>query len=105
MSDIPPINLTTKAPSGVNSNGVHPRPVNGQAAAPGDTVEISELGQRLSTLASDAGVRLEKVQTIRQAILDGTYETPAKLEAAVSRLVEVLRDSEPHTSDIGRKDA
>jgi anti-sigma28 factor (negative regulator of flagellin synthesis) len=33
-------------------------------------------------------VRIELVESVRQAIRDGTYETPEKLEAAVERLLE-----------------
>jgi flagellar biosynthesis anti-sigma factor FlgM len=104
MSDIPPIHLSTQAPAAVGSNGAHHRPVNGQAPVPADTVEISELGQRLSALANDPDIRLEKVQALRLAIAEGTYETQEKLDATVARLVEVLRNAEPYEPEIPNTD-
>jgi anti-sigma28 factor (negative regulator of flagellin synthesis) len=57
-------------------------------------VEISELAQTLSTLEPEADIRIDKVLAIREAIANGTYETPEKIEATVERLLDVLREEE-----------
>ncbi len=91
MSDIPPIHVAAKA-TGLNGlKGVASRS-NGSPAEATDSAEISALGQRLSALAGDPNLRLERIQEIRQAIDNGTYETPEKIEATVSRLIGVLRE-------------
>jgi negative regulator of flagellin synthesis FlgM len=89
MSDIPPI----KSAAPLTSTSV-PRPTNGRPRpleAPGDRLEISETGQLLSNLGGDATIRGDKVAQIRQAIADGAYESPEKIEVTVDRLLDVLR--------------
>lgn len=61
---------------------------------PLDQVEISAIGQMLSSLDGETGVRAEKVAQVRQQIADGTYLTEEKLSIAVSRLMEALLSSE-----------
>lgn len=39
----------------------------------------------------DAEIRWDKVAAIRKAIMDGTYETPEKIDAALRALLERLR--------------
>ena len=56
-----------------------------------DRVELSAHAQLLHRLLQLPDVRIELVETVRQAIRDGTYETPEKLEAAVQRLLEEVR--------------
>ena len=95
MSDIPPIKNPV-SPAGMTPQ---PTPKGGQTvgddaargAASVDRVEISEMGQLLSTLEPDTDIRAEKVMAIREAITNGTYETEAKLEYTIERLLEVLR--------------
>ena len=53
-----------------------------------DRVELSAHAKLLDRLLQLPDVRIELVETVRQAIRDGTYETPEKLEAAVQRLLE-----------------
>ena len=55
-----------------------------------DTVELSELAVLLSRLDSVPEIRAPKVAHIRAEIENGTYETPEKLEATVTRLLEEL---------------
>ena len=56
----------------------------------GDRVELSRHAVLLDRLRNLPGVREELVQTIRQAIADGTYETDAKLDVAVRRVLDDL---------------
>ncbi len=59
-----------------------------QAGTPRDQVEISPLGQMLDGISRLPEIRHERVQEIRRQIAEGTYETPAKLELALDRLVD-----------------
>ncbi len=61
-----------------------------QAGAPRDHVEISPLGQMLDGISRLPEIRYEKVEAIRQQIATGMYETPAKLEMALDRLMDEL---------------
>jgi negative regulator of flagellin synthesis FlgM len=61
-----------------------------QAGAPRDHVEISPLGQMLDGISRLPEIRHEKVEAIRAQIVSGTYETPAKLELALDRLIDEL---------------
>lgn len=60
------------------------------AAAVRDQVEISALGRALDGLSQISDIRHEKVAEIRHQIASGAYETPAKLEAAIDRLLDSL---------------
>jgi negative regulator of flagellin synthesis FlgM len=62
-----------------------PHEQNGRVA---DRVELSDRARWLDRLAQLPGVRIELVERVRQALVDGTYDTPEKLEAAVQRLLE-----------------
>jgi negative regulator of flagellin synthesis FlgM len=64
---------------------LEPQERNGQA---GDRVELSAHARLLDRLLQLPDVRIELVEAVRQAIADGTYETPEKLEVAVARLLE-----------------
>lgn len=98
MGDIPPI----KGPASPSGMTPQPTPASGQTAGkdtvqgawPVDRVEVSEMGQRLSTLEANTDIRVEKVMAIREAIANGTYETETKLEHTIDRLLEVLRSGE-----------
>ena len=61
-----------------------------QAGAPRDHVEISPLGQMLDGISRLPEIRHEKVEEIRRQIASGAYETPAKLEVALDRLLDEL---------------
>lgn len=63
-------------------------------AEPVDQVEISAVGQMLSSLDGELGIRGEKVAHIRQQIADGTYLTDEKLAIAANRLMEALLSSQ-----------
>jgi anti-sigma28 factor (negative regulator of flagellin synthesis) len=54
-----------------------------------DRVELSHVNKMLATLKAN-DIRADKVQTIRAAIDAGTYETEAKLDAAIDKLLNDL---------------
>lgn len=53
-----------------------------------EALEISQTQQAATSSASE--IRTEKVAAIKQAIADGTYETPEKLDAALDRLLDTF---------------
>lgn len=55
-----------------------------------DRVEISELAGFLNRLAELPEGRARRIVEIRNAIADGTYETPEKLAIATDRLFDDL---------------
>lgn len=56
-----------------------------------DQAEISTAAQMLSKLAQLPDVRSDLVQSVRQQIQAGTYDTPERLESAIDAL---LREEE-----------
>jgi negative regulator of flagellin synthesis FlgM len=54
---------------------------------PVDSLEISAEAQMLSTSGA-TDIRADRVADLRAQIASGDYETPEKLEAAVSRMFE-----------------
>ena len=55
-----------------------------------DQLDISEAGRIAGQLSETSGIRQERVQAIRTAILNGTYETEQKLSMAVDRLLDEI---------------
>lgn len=60
------------------------------AGAAEDTVEISSLGRTLAEATETSSLRLARTRAIRAAIKNGTYETPARINGTVDRLLDVL---------------
>ena len=90
MNDIPPIQSVSQMASLASQRvGTGKPPV--APDSDGDRLEISETGQMLSALGSDSWGRADRIAEIRQSIAGGTYETPDKIDIAVSRLMDVLR--------------
>lgn len=52
-----------------------------------DKLELGGMSHLLTQLKTN-DIRVDKVQQIRQAIADGTYETPDKLDAAADKLLD-----------------
>ena len=61
-----------------------------QTSQPTDELQLSEAGQLASRLAEIPDIRADKVAAARAAIADGTYETPEKLDVALSRLLDEI---------------
>jgi flagellar biosynthesis anti-sigma factor FlgM len=57
------------------------------SSKPQDQVEISEAGQMLSRMQQPE-IRMDKVEKVRQAIAQGNYETPDKIEVVVDRILK-----------------
>lgn len=56
----------------------------------GDRLDISEAGQLAGRMADIPEIRADRVAELRSAILNGTYETDAKLDAALERLLDEI---------------
>ncbi len=54
----------------------------------GDRVELSQHAVLLDRLRNLPGVREDLVQAVRQALADGTYETDAKVDVAIRRMLD-----------------
>lgn len=81
-------------PHGINAPHA---PFRGQAAdgaakshAVGDSVSISSAAEAAIQATETGGVRQDLVNRIRSEIAAGTYETPAKLDVALDRLLDEI---------------
>jgi negative regulator of flagellin synthesis FlgM len=57
---------------------------------PRDEVEISSSAQLIDQVHQLPEIRQDRVQELRQAIASGSYETEAKLDAAIDRLLDEI---------------
>ena len=55
-----------------------------------DKLELSGVGHMLKTLKSNGDVRMDKVAQIKAQIESGAYESEAKLDAAIDKLIDDL---------------
>ena len=57
-------------------------------SVPVDQLDISAEAQLMSTQATGTDIRADRVADIRAQIASGQYETPEKLDAAMSRMFD-----------------
>jgi negative regulator of flagellin synthesis FlgM len=75
------------SPHGVRTdNTVRPA----SAGAISDQLDISPAAQHLDQISQLPDIRQSRVNDIRTAIANGTYETANKLDVAVSRLLDEI---------------
>ncbi len=74
----PHTNRPTNSPSGPTSAG------------PADQLDISPAADAAASAAEGGEVRSDLVARVRNEIASGTYETPEKMDAALSRLLDEL---------------
>ena len=55
-----------------------------------DEVNISDTARLVEQAKAAPDIRQDKVQSLRAQIASGTYETPDKLDGAVSRLLDEI---------------
>ena len=60
------------------------------SAAIGDRLDISEAGQIADRMAEIPDIRAERVDALRAAIANGSYETENILSTAVDRLLDEI---------------
>ncbi len=79
---------TINAPHSVRpSNATQPAPASANIS---DELQLSDSGQVASQLNDIAPIRQDRVNAIRTAIAQGTYETPDKLSAALDGLLDEI---------------
>jgi negative regulator of flagellin synthesis FlgM len=67
------------------------QPVSRPESAPiQDEVQISDAARLVEQVQQVPDIRQDRVDAIRAQIAAGTYETPAKLDIAVSRLLDEI---------------
>lgn len=63
---------------------------------PTDSIQLSAEAQQLSEsqatgeVRDSSGIRTEKVAALRQAIADGSYDTPERMSAALDKLLDTF---------------
>lgn len=92
MNNIAPIGRPAASGSVPNPDPAVSPPTNAPQHRPDDQVELSAVAQLLGRLDELPDVREDLVARVREQILDGTYETKEKLDAAVSELENDLQD-------------
>lgn len=65
-------------------------PQQATSVQPQDEVSISSAADFVSQVRELPDVRADRVASIRAAIADGTYETPDKLDAALSAMLDEI---------------
>lgn len=60
-------------------------------AVAGDSVEISPFGQALSKAADQSSLSLARIHAVRREIENGSFETQARIDGTISRLLEFLK--------------
>ena len=60
------------------------------APSQADQVDISPAAQLAGQVSEIPDIRQDRVATIKAAIANGTYETPDKLDTALSRLLDEI---------------
>lgn len=79
--------LPVKSTAGIPTN----REVSGNApVSPKDELELSSAGKMLDQLSQTPDIRQERLARIKAEIANGTYDTDAKLEAALSKMFDTL---------------
>ena len=61
-----------------------------QQKAIADKVQLSHVNHLLATLKAGGDIRAAKVEAVRAQLKAGTYESEAKLDAAIDRLIDDL---------------
>jgi negative regulator of flagellin synthesis FlgM len=80
-------------PQGINAPHTVHRSQNTQTARSAgavDRLDISQAAAAASQAAESGQIRTALVNSIRAQIAAGTYDTPAKLEAALERMLDEL---------------
>jgi hypothetical protein len=75
---------------GVSAGRTAPGPEQAPVRRGVDHVEVSHLAMYLSKLKSLPAVRQDLIDSVREQLAQGGYDTPEKLEAALDQLLDDL---------------
>jgi negative regulator of flagellin synthesis FlgM len=77
-------------PQAISSPHLRSAPVEqvGSASGPQDELQISDAGRFVDLANQVPDIRQDRVNAIRAQIAAGTYETPDKLDVALSRFLD-----------------
>lgn len=64
--------------------------VRSEAVSPSDSLEISDAGRLAEQMSQIPDIRQDRVNSIRAQIAAGTYETDAKMNVALDRLLDEI---------------
>ncbi len=74
-----------------HAHAASPTPASDASSSPiSDEVQISDAARMIEQAQQLPDVRQDRVAAIRAQIAQGTYETPDKLDVAVSRLLDEI---------------
>ena len=65
-----------------------------QAISGNDRVEISTVGRMMEQLTNSGEVRAERLALLKSQIEAGVYESPAKLEAALAKMIAEIQSGD-----------
>ena len=82
--------LERTAPPHARGDAESPPQIDRPPHRPADSVELSDHARFFDRLRRLPEARLDRVEQLRQAIADGTYETDGRLEKAIDRLLQDL---------------
>ena len=90
MNNIQRINTYGQLPAvgQQSSGGVEKSRTAPSASKNEDEVQISDMGAYLGKIAAMPEIRAEKVEAIRMALADGTYDVEGKLSQALDLLLD-----------------
>ncbi|MBM4077783.1 MAG: flagellar biosynthesis anti-sigma factor FlgM [Planctomycetes bacterium] len=74
----------------VSANSATSSATNSSSVSPQDELELSEVGRSFDSAGESPEVRAKRIDQIKQEIENGTYDTDAKLEAALSRMFDSI---------------
>ncbi|QDT89683.1 flagellar biosynthesis anti-sigma factor FlgM [Gimesia algae] len=80
--------------TGPSNTNIKQTPASKPISSPQDELEISSAGRMLDEMTNNSDMRAERLAQIKAAIDDGTYDTDEKLDAALSRMLDQISDSE-----------
>lgn len=89
MSEIAPIGRTGRIDPITTARIAQRSPAASTAGRTSDEVVVSPMAKLLNKLRENP-IREDLVNDVREQIADGTYETPEKIDAAVSELAQEL---------------
>jgi len=86
-------NISSILPPVVPVRDSYPQAVGQQSAVDEvkDNVEISAAGRALARAEDVSSYRRARIESVRQEIDAGTYETPERIQGTIDRLLELLR--------------